>query len=156
MVGGLSNVRDGEIKVGFTSPVEQEIKEYEDTFPDGMTTLEEVKQKYGAVIWCQYTKCKYNKSVEGLQRTTGTVLKNRSYNPINEQEHIWSTICTRDEIAIKFDNVITASGTKVKVPSCFTSVTGTSGHMDWSNLLQSDGSPHGGNIDSQSSMNSGY
>lgn len=156
MLGGISKVGKDKIKISFNSPVEQERKEYKDSFPDDFPTMENVTQKYGVVVWCQHTKCLHNKAIEGLQRTTGTILKNRSYNPINEQEHIWSNICTRAEIAIKFDAVVTAEGSKTKVPSCFTAVTGTSGHMDFSSLLQSDGSPLGGNIDSQSTVNSGY
>ena len=156
MVGGLSRVGKDEIRIGFNAPIEKENKKYEDHFPDDLKTLDDVKQKYGKVVWCQYTKCKYNESVEGLQRTSGTLLKNRGYVPINEQEHIWGNICTRDEIGIKFDTVITSSGTKIKVPSCFTAVSGVSGHKDWSSLLQGDGSPFGGSIESQASVNTGY
>ena len=155
MVGGLRKV-DKQIRIGFTSPIEQEPKEYKDSFPDDLKTIEDVKQKYGKVVWCQYTKCKHNEAVQGLQRTSGTLLKNRAYVPINEQEHIWANICTRDEIGIKFDAVLTASGVKIKVPSCFTSVTGVSGHKDWSSLLQGDGTPLGGNIDSQNTLDKGY
>ena len=155
MVGGLRKV-DKSITIRFNSPLEKEHKEYEDHFPDDLRTIEEVKQKYGTVVWCQYTECKYNEAVQGLQRTSGTLLQNREYVPLNEQEHIWANICTRGEIGIKFDTVITASGYKSKVPSCFTAVSGVSGHKDWSSLLQGDGSPFGGNIDSQNTSNSGY
>ena len=154
--GGLRKVNQDQIKIGFTAPLEQEHREYKDSFPDDLKTLEDVKQKYGKVVWCQYTQCKYNETVEGLQRTTGTLLKNKAYVPLSEREHIWSNICTRDEIGIKFDNVITASGAKIKVPSCFSAVSGVSGHKDLSRLLQSDGSPHGGNIESQNSLDVGY
>ena len=156
MVGGLSRVGKDEIRIGFNAPIEQEHREYKDKFPDDLKTLEDVKQKYGKVVWCQYTKCKFNEAVQGLQRTSGTLLKNRAYVPINEQEHIWANICTRDEIGIKFDTVVTASGNKFKVPSCFSSVSGVSGHKDWSSLLQGDGSPFGGSIESQNSRNAGY
>lgn len=155
MVGGLRKV-DKQIKIMFNSPIEQEPKEYKDTFPDDLKTIEDVKQKYGKVVWCQYTQCKHNEAIKGLQRTSGTLLNNRAYVPLNEQEHIWANICTRDEIGIKFDTVSTASGGKIKVPSCFTSVSGVSGHKDWSSLLQGDGSPFGGNIDSQNTRNTGY
>ena len=121
-----------------------------------MKTLEDVKKEYGTVVWCKYLKCKNNKEVEGLQRTSGTILGNRAYNPINEQEHVWEGICTKSEIAIKYDEIVTASGTKFKVPSCFSAVTGVSGHIDFSRLLQPDGSPFGGSIESQSNRNTGY
>ena len=152
----MRKVNEGQIKIGFNAPSEREKRDYKDSFPDDLQTLEDVKQKYGKVVWCQYTKCKFNEEVEGLQRTTGTLLKNTSYAPLNEQEHIWSNICTRDEKAIKFDTVTTASGAKSKVPSCFSAVTGVSGHMDWSSLLQGDGSPFGGNMDSQNTRHAGY
>ena len=86
------------------------------------------------------------------------LLKNRTYKPIGEQEHIWSTICTRDEIGIKFQEV-TPSGkknTSVKVPFCFVAANKSSGHIDFSRFLNSDGSPLGGNIDSQHVSDDGY
>ena len=152
--GGLSKVGP-EIQISFNSGVEKKKLKYEDTFPDELPTIEDVKEKYGAVIWCKYTKCKDNKEVEGLQRTSGTVLKNTTYEPIAEQEHIWTGICTRQEVAIKFDEVRT-TGIKVKVPSCFTASSKTSGHVDFSKFLNSDGSPLGGNIDSQHVSDDGY
>jgi len=152
----MRKVNEGKIKIGFNAPIETEHRDYKDSFPDNLQTLKDVKQKYGKVVWCQYTKCKFNKAVKGLQRTSGTLLKNMAYVPLNEQEHIWANICTRDEIGIKFDTVLTASGVKIKVPSCFTSVTGVSGHKDWSSLLQGDGTPFGGNIDSQNTVNIAY
>ena len=151
----LKKVRP-EIQISFNSPVEKEKKEYVDRFAKDLPTLEDVKQKYGKVVWCKFTKCQYNEEVKGLQRTTGTLLKNRTYAPINEQEHIWSGICTRDEIAIKYDEIRTTSGSKVKVPSCFSAVTGVTGHIDFTRFLNSDGSPLGGNIDSQHVSDDGY
>ena len=155
MVGGLRKVKP-EIQVSFNSPVEKKKREYKDTFPKKLPTLEEVKEKYGVVVWCKYIGCKYNQEVKGLQRTSGTILKNRTYNPINEQEHIWEGICTRDEIAIKYDEVVTSSGSKFKVPSCFSASTKSAGHIDFSRFLNSDGSPLGGNIDSQHVSDAGY
>ena len=151
----LKKVRP-EIQVHFNEPLKRKKRDYKDKFPKGMKTLEDVKKEYGTVVWCKYLKCKNNKEVEGLQRTSGTILGNRAYNPINEQEHVWEGICTRSEIAIKYDEIVTASGTKFKVPSCFSAVTGVSGHIDFSRLLQPDGSPFGGSIESQSNRNTGY
>ena len=155
MVGGLRKVKP-EIQVIFNSPIEKKKREYKDKFPKHLKTMEAVKKKYGAVIWCQFTECKFNEEIDGLQRTTGTILKNRTYNPINEQDHIWEGVCTRDEIAIKYDEVTTASGTKFKVPSCFSASTKSAGHIDFSRFLNSDGSPLGGNIDSQHVSDAGY
>jgi len=148
--------REKPVSIAFVSPIEQEKKVYEDTLPEELETIEDVRQKYGKVVWCKYIACKHNESIKGLQRTSSTILKNMAYSPINEQEHIWSTICTRDEIAITFNNVLSPNGSKIKVPSCFVSVTGVSGHTDFSKLLQPDGSPFGGNIDSQHANFSGF
>ena len=146
--GGLRKARP-EIQVSFNSPSEKKKLEYKDKFPKKLPTLEDVKKKYGVVVWCKYSDCINNQEVKGLQRTSGTILKNLTYNPISEQEHTWDGVCTRDEIAIKFDAVTSVSGGKVKVPSCFTAATNKTGHIDFSKFLQSDGSPLGGNIDSQ-------
>ena len=86
----------------------------------------------------------------------GTVLNNKTYKPISEQEHIWPGICTREEIAIKFDEVRGTSGSKIKVPSCFVAATNKTGHIDFMNSLQSDGTPYGGSMDSQAPDISGY
>ena len=94
-----------EIQVHFSSPKDEKKREYKDTFPEDMPTIEDVKKKYGKVVWCKYLKCQHNVLVDGLQRTTGTILKNKTYNPIGEQENIWEGICSRDEIAIIFDEV---------------------------------------------------
>ena len=99
--GGLSKARP-DIQISFNSGVEKKKLEYEDTFPDDLPTIEDVKEKYGTVIWCKYT------------------------------------------------------GAKVKVPSCFTASSKKSGHVDFSQFLQSDGSPLGGNIESQHVSDDGY
>ena len=153
--GGLSKVRP-EIQINFSSKLEEKKREYEDKFPEELPTLEEVKKKYGVVVWCKFTDCINNQEVAGLQRTSGTLLKKRVYTPLNEQEATWPGICTRDEIAIKFDAVRTSGGSKVKVPSCFVAATNKTGHIDFSRFLNSDGSPLGGNIDSQHVSDAGY
>lgn len=145
-----------EIQVHFTEPLKEEEREYKDKFPEDLSTIDDVKDKYGAVIWCKFTKCKHNQKIEGLQRTTGTILKNRSYTPINEQEATWPSICTRGEIAIKYDEITTANGNKFKIPSCFSAATGVTGHIDFTRFLNSDGTPLGGNIDSQHVSDAGY
>ena len=132
--------------------------EYKDKFPENLPTLDDVRKKYGTVVWCKYLACKSNQEVKGLQTTSGTVLKNSHYNPINEQDHVWTGICTRGEIAIKYDEITTTSGAKAKynVPNCFTSSTKQTGHVDFSNFLNSDGTPLGGNISSQHESDDGY
>lgn len=153
--GGISKVKP-EIQVSFTGKVEQERREYRDTFPDDLPTLDAIKEKYGVVVWCKYTECINNEKIDSLQRTSGTLLKKRGFTPLNEQDAIWPGICTRNEIAINYSETITSKGTKIKVPSCFVSATNKTGHMDWSRLLNSDGTPLGGNIDSQHPSDAGY
>ena len=156
MVGGLKKVRP-EIQIHFNSKAKKKKRKYADKFTKKLPTLEDVKQKHGVVIWCKYIDCKYNQEIQGLQRTSGTVLKNRLYKPIAEQEAIWSSICTRDEIAISYDEVYIGAGKfKIKVPTCFTASTKKTGHFDFSSILQPDGSPIGGNIDSQHVSDAGY
>tara|TARA_R110000824_G_scaffold252917_2_gene441764 strand:- start:981 stop:1478 length:498 start_codon:yes stop_codon:yes gene_type:complete len=152
---GLKTTRP-EIQVHFTSEAEKEKKEYKDTFTDALPTEDDIRKKYGAIVWCKYTGCTYNQEVEGLQRTSGTILKNKTYQPIAEQEAIWTSLCTRGEIAIKFDEVQSGLHAKVKVPSCFSSATKGKGHVDFTNFLNSDGSAIGGNIDSQHVSDAGY
>jgi len=153
--GGLRKVGP-EIRVSFSTPAKKKKRVYEDKFPKKLSTLEQVKKKHGVVVWCNFIACKYNLAVEGLQRTSGTLLKNRTYQPIAEQEHIWSRICDRDEIAIQFTEVLTSTRAKVKVPSCFVASTSPAGHIDFSRFLNSDGSPLGGNIDSQHVSDDGF
>jgi len=153
--GGLKKSRP-EIQISFSSKVEKEQLEYEDKFPEDLPTLEEVKKKYGVVVWCKFTACVNNKEVAGLQRTSGTLLKKRGYTPLNDQEATWPGICSRNEIAINYTEVHTSRGSKVKVPSCFVASTKVTGHIDFSRFLNSAGSPLGGNIDSQHVSDAGY
>jgi hypothetical protein len=122
---------------------------YEDKFPEG-TTLEDLQEKHGVVIWCKYLACIYNKQFDDTQRTTGSLQKNSSYKPISERENVWRGICTRDEIGVGFQEFF-SNGAKFKVPMCFNAATNKTGYMDFSKLLQSDGSPYGGSIESQNS-----
>lgn len=113
--------------------------EYEDKLPEGMTA-EEFKEKYGVVVWCDYFGCKNNVQVKDTQRTTGTLLKKRGYQPLGKDAGVWRGLCTRQEIGLKYVD---------GKPECFTSAVNTTGHMSFAGLLQSDGTPYGGNIDSQ-------
>ena len=117
MVGGLKKVRP-EIQIHFNEKVKKK-REYKDKFTKKLPSLDDVKKKHGVVVWCKYIDCKYNSEVQGLQRTSGTLLKNKTFKPIAEQEAIWPAICTRDEIAISYDEVYIGAGKfKIKVPSC--------------------------------------
>ena len=99
--GGLQKVGGYSKKFYFMDGKgERPKRDYEDKFPEGLPTLEDVKEALGVVVWCKFFHCIYNQEVQGLQRTSGTILKNPIYEPLAEQEAIWSGICTRDEIAI--------------------------------------------------------
>ena len=113
--------------------------EYEDKIPKDMTA-EEFKEKYGVVVWCDYFGCKHNVQVEDTQRTTGTLLKNINYQPLGTDAGVWRGLCTRGEIGVKY------TGNK---PECFTAAVRKTGHLDFASLLQSDGTPYGGSIESQ-------
>ena len=113
--------------------------EYVDKLPEGMTAAE-FKKKYGTVVWCDYFGCKFNVRVEDAQRTTGTLLKKRGYQPLGQDAGVWRGVCTRGEIGLTYRD---------GKPECFTSAVKKTGHMDFASLLQSDGTPYGGNIDSQ-------
>ena len=86
-MGGLKKVKP-EIQVHFSSEKEEVKREYEDKFTKELPTIEDVKEKYGVVVWCKYVGCKYNQEIKGLQRTSGTLLKNKTYKPIGEQDAI--------------------------------------------------------------------
>ena len=113
--------------------------EYEDKLPESMTA-EEFREKYGIVVWCDYFGCKYNVQETDTQRTTGTLLQKRGYQPLGKDAGVWRGLCTRGEIGVSY------RGDK---PECFTSAVRKTGHKDFASLLQSDGSPYGGNMDSQ-------
>ena len=129
--------------------------EYVDKLPEGMTA-QEFKKQYGVVVWCDYFGCKYNAQVADTQRTTGKLLNKRGYQPLGQDAGVWRGLCTRGEIGIQFDQVITASGNKQKIPHCFTSSTTKTGHLDFAKFLQSDGTPYGGSIESRAPDLSGY
>ena len=114
--------------------------EYKDKLPKDWT-VEEFREKYGVVVWCDYFECKHNVQYENIQRTTGTLLKNIGYQPLGKDAGVWRGLCTRDEIGLKF--------TQGGKPECFTAAINKRKHMNFANLLQSDGTPYGGSLESQ-------
>lgn len=122
---------------------------YEDRLPEG-SSEEDLKESRGVVVWCKYYGCVNNEQFEDTQRTTGTLRNNPNYKPIVEKDNVWKGLCTRKEIAIDFKSFF-SSGAKFKVPACYNAATNKTGYMDFSKLLQSDGTPHGGSLESQSS-----
>ena len=136
----------------FKEKVEEE-KIEGDTLPEGVTE-EELKAEYSKLVWCEYYECKWNRQV-GANRSLGTLLKNRAYSPFKDDEGMRGLCGRPDEIGIRFKTIVSGSQ-KYKVPACFTCNTGVSGHVDFSKFLQPDGTPWGGNIDSQHPSDAGY
>ena len=61
------------------------------------------------------------------------------------------------EVPLNYNEWVARDGQKRKVPACFvSSVKGVSGHVDFSRLLQSDGTPYGGLMGSQHVSDAGY
>ena len=125
---------------------------YEDKLPEGVTE-EDIQEQFGKVVWCEFYDCFWNRRVKDLQKTWGSIIGNKNYEPIgsNPTEAVFQGICTRpDEIVLRYRPVRDTSGGKVDVPYCYTAAkNGKTGHISFANLLQSDGTPMGGNISSQ-------
>jgi len=153
----MKNVRP-EIKIQFNEKYEEQV-EYEDKLPETVTA-DDIKQEFGKVVWCEFYECFWNKRVKDLQRTWGSIIGNPNYVPIgsNPTEAVFQGICSRpEEIVLRFRSVRTTTGQSQAVPYCYTAAkNGKTGHVDFSSLLQSDGTPYGGNIDSQHVSNQGY
>ena len=118
----------------------------EDSLPEGVTE-EEFKQQYAKIVYCDYTDCFWNTRIDGLKKTKASLLLNRNYIPLGVPG--FSAVCSRTEIAIQL-NTYTRGTQKQPIPTCFTTAkNGKTGHMDFARLLQSDGTPYGGSLESQ-------
>jgi hypothetical protein len=149
---GLQRINQGKIRVDFIEPLPKKLTN-EDKLPEGVTE-EELKEKYSKLVWCEFYDCKWNKET-GAERTLKTILKNKAYTPFADDPGMRGLCSRPDEIAIRFKTIVSGS-MKYKVPACFLSNTGVTGHVDFSKFLQPDGSPWGGNIDSQHVSDDGY
>jgi len=109
--------------------------EYKDSFPEDLPSIEAVLEKYATVVWCRYKHCTYNEEVPGLVRTTKSVSRLRTYEPLSPIEDKWRGLCNRREIAIDYKEVTTSTGLKQKVPLCFTATSGVTGHLDMTRFL---------------------
>jgi len=127
--------------------------DYEDKLPEGVTE-EDVQAEFGKLVWCDFYDCFWNKRVDNLQRTWGTITNQPAYEPIgsNPTDAVFQGICSKpNEIALRFRTIRTTTGMSQDVPYCFVAAkNGKLGHMDFSKLLQPNMTPYGGNIDSQS------
>lgn len=114
----------------------------EDMTPDDFN-----EESFKKIVWCDFTECFWNTEIKGLYKTKGSILKNRNYVPLGKRGY--STLCSRPEIAIQTSS-FSVGNSKRNVPTCFTIANnGKTDHMDFSRLLQSDGSPYGGSLESQ-------
>ena len=145
----MQPINKGQIRLQFTEAYQEKL-EYEDKLPEGVTE-EDVMERYGKVVWCEFTDCFWNNRVKDLQKTWGTINGNPKFQPITPHEMVWNGICSRpNEIVIRFKSVRDHTGGRTQVPYCYnTASNGKTGHVDFASLLQGDGSPFGGNIDSQ-------
>ena len=138
-----------QIRVQFNDEYTEAL-DYEDKIPEGMTE-EDVMKKYGKVVWCEFTDCFWNTREKDLQVTWGKVIGNKNFDPISPREMLWNGICNRpNEIVLRYRSIRSHSGDRVHVPYCYTSAkNGKTGHMDFASLLQGDGTPFGGSMESQ-------
>ena len=119
----------------------------DDHLPEELTE-EEFKERYAKIVYCDYEDCFWNTHVKGLHRTKATILANRNYVPFGEKG--FANVCARQtEIAIT-SNTYKIGNQKRIFPTCFTTANnGKTGHVDFSKLLQADGTPYGGSLESQ-------
>ena len=119
----------------------------DDQLPEDITE-EEFKERYAKIVYCDYESCFWNTYVKGLHRTKATILENKNYVPLGG-ERGFSNVCARPEIAIT-SNTYRIGSQKRNFPTCFTTAkNGKTGHVDFAKLLQPDGTPYGGSIESQ-------
>tara|TARA_R110002020_G_scaffold163334_1_gene349367 strand:+ start:4199 stop:4672 length:474 start_codon:yes stop_codon:yes gene_type:complete len=134
-------------KFYFMEKKKNKVEKPKDSLPKGMTK-KKFKDKYAKVVWCDYYDCIHNEAPEGMSRKVGTIIGNPNYEPIGTKDESFKGVCNKEEIGIRFKVIKTSSGAKHKVPECFNATSNKTGHMDFSKLLQPDGSPFGGNIES--------
>jgi len=67
----------------------EERLEYKDKLPEGVTE-EDVQAKFGKLVWCEFYDCFWNKRVDNLQRTWGTITSqgNIFYPPFRDSPKV--------------------------------------------------------------------
>ena len=145
--------KEQQIKIQFNESYDERL-EYEDKLPEG-TTAEDIKEEFGKVVWCEYYECFWNKRVKDLQKTWGSIMNNPNYVPIgsNPTDAVFQGICSRpEEIVLRYRSQRDYTGGRTEIPYCFVAAkNGKTGHIDFAKMLQGDGTPFGGNIESNSS-----
>ena len=126
---------------------EQPQRPEDDQLPEELT-VEEFNELYAKIVYCDFEDCFWNTYVKGLHKTKGSILANKNYVPFGAKG--FANVCARPEIAIT-SNTYKIGSQKRTLPTCFTTAkNGKTGHVDFSKLLQTDGTPYGGSLESQS------
>ena len=96
--------------------------------------------QYAKLVFCADKGCLWNKPIS----QTKVVKRNKDY--VGFEGGGYTGICSRPEIALD-PQVIDTLQRKYRLATCSVrSDRSISGHMDFAKLLQSDGTPYGGNI----------
>ena len=118
----------------------------DDQLPEEVTE-EDFQERYAKIVYCDFEDCFWNTNIKGLHRTKASILANKHYVPFGEKG--FANVCSRTEIAIT-SNTYKIGNQKRNFPTCFTTAkNGKTGHVDFSKMLQSDGTPYGGSMESQ-------
>ena len=101
-------------------------------------------QPYKKLVWCTASDCLWNVPVkEGYH-----ISYHKDWKPLGSAD-AYKGICGRREVGVKPETLMTGN-VKRKIVECkFYSDRSLSGHIDFAKLLQPDGTPYGGNINSQ-------
>jgi len=104
----------------------------------------EVLKRYSKVVYCNDDKCLFNVSLPY------EYFVNRGLNHKPFKDDSFHGVCGRADIGLRLKEInVTETGSKVKHSNTICTVRsdkGYKGHMDFSKLLQSDGTPYGGII----------
>ena len=57
----MQPINKGQIRLQFTEAYQEQL-DYEDKLPEGVTE-EDVMEKYGKVVWCEFTDCFWNNRI---------------------------------------------------------------------------------------------
>lgn len=107
--------------------------------------------KYKKCVYCHDHECMWNVEIED----SIFIKHHRDDEPIGPAD-AYAGVCSRPEIGLVRTTVFSGQG-KYKVTKCdYRSDRGIKGHMDFSKLLDSSGSPYGGNIPDSSTPDAAY
>lgn len=110
----------------------QESNEVQDSNPKDMTD-EDIKEKYGKVVYCNFYDCVHNEKLQGLVRREDTIRGQLNFTPIGPLK-TFRGVCARKEIAIQYNEVLLPGGAKFKYPTCFVPRTSAK-HLDFTKRM---------------------